>query len=148
MMKTCVVCGGAFESHVHNQSHCSVACRNRKHVEARRRTGKIMRLRVCAVCGATFEATGHGSGHVKTCSPECRAAMRRSWRKVWEATSPKYDALLARYAQEGRNAEYHRRSRARNLDGARERERAYSRKARAALKLIREIETKGLEALL
>ena len=112
----------------------------------------------CVVCGAEFEARGSA----KTCSPECsfeskleraRKHHQKNREKIAEQKRKyrqKNREKVAEYRQENREkvAEQQCKYRQKNRDAIAEYDRKYRAERSAALRLVREIREKGLEALL
>lgn len=173
MIKQCVVCGGEFEAVASDGRTgtriiaCSPECKHERRLSMLKTwRDKRRTVHACIICGGEV----HRGGKALTCSEECSRERRQ--RVAKEGNRRNY--LKNRAAR----IEYCRKWREQNPDMVREASRLYSAKNRetirarerlrreanqeqeiarnrrrraeasAALKLIREIETKGLEALL
>jgi predicted nucleic acid-binding Zn ribbon protein len=169
-MRTCVICGVMIEHRHPNAKTCSKRCYDDLDNERGRiaRSAK-WRGRRCAICEKSLDGTPY---QTKTCSDECRRQYGLKYHRDYysnfgrktqseearkeymrEYTRRNADQLRAKksaYRQANRErlrqAEKDRLSRDGDIIRARARQRHEAR--RAALMLIREIETKGLEALL
>ena len=164
MKKACVVCGGEFEArHRLRVTCCSDAAHRRGRINLRRRLSSD--TRTCAVCGDSFSAAG--AAPKKTCSAACSVLhkksrdARRHQRQYVPAGTIKQCIVCGKDFAFHRNKKTCSRecNRERNrtlsaLGAARnpERVREYQRKHRAAksaaYRLVAEIKSRGLEALL
>lgn len=125
--RVCVVCGEEITSLRNNRATCSPGCkREARNAAARRRTVGVTRR--CVVCRIMFRVTSSDVA----CSPECRASRSASLR---DARRP---------AERARDRDRYQR------DAEKRRVRARDRGAErsAAIRLIRELQAKGIEALL
>lgn len=152
-MRTCVVCGVGIEGRDHQSITCGRACRLQV-LYARRRNKRAaeaaaLPTRACSLPGCCKPIIGRRSD-AKYCSVRCREkskfVRRPELRAIavehatrWKNANPeRYRAWQReRWATNAEYREYHR-----------QKHRRYRAEAMAALKLIREIEAKGLEALL
>lgn len=168
--RACIVCGVSIEGRHKNAKTCSQRCLDNLD-NARKRAASAERWssRSCAVCGASLEGTPYQQ---RTCVGECKRQYQRAYARSYHAdhgrlpqTTEARKAYMRDYTHRNADALREKKAayRAANRDRLREaekdrlsrdgdliRERARERYTarRAALKLVHEIETKGLEALL
>lgn len=77
MLKTCIICGRAFEPNHYAQQFCSVECQHLHHIEwdkqyyQKKKAARQIPTRRCIICGREFQPpTRHRKR--RTCSAECR----------------------------------------------------------------------------
>ena len=134
----CKICGARFSSPRENEATCSKACHRQNRslacVAWRERNRQKPLIKACAICAKEFDARRRAGGQrTKTCGDEaCRAEHR----------------LISRRDEMARNAERSRRWKVNNYDRRLILERRLRAEKNAALKLVRELQTKGMEALL
>lgn len=154
-MKVCVVCGAEFEARGNRKKCCSPACgrenHKRKNRESwRRRNPQKIVQKYCVECGAVFFVPAQQWKKL-TCGDECQQQYYAKYRrKNRERIRVNGDAWRKRNPERAR--EHARQSRDRQLakdpEKIRRRQQRYDAKRAAALKLVRELKEKGLEALL
>lgn len=146
MRKQCVMCGGEFEARNQTYRSCSPECRREWRLRADRERNRVINLTPALLEAKRTRGRAFYHRNIETerlrnraryrANVEHERAIRRESKRRYREQNPeKARREAALYAKEnrGRRREYERR---------------YREERAAALRLVRDLQSKGLEALL